>query len=56
MTTIIDIAEEMMRVQRQMALLKSERKKNQEDVEELFILNRYYNILLADYLSKSKNY
>lgn len=56
MTTIVDIAEEMIKVQRQMTLLKSKRKKTQEDVEEIFILNRYYSILLTDYLSKSKNY
>ena len=56
MATIVDIAEEMIKVQRQMTLLKSKRKKTQEDVEEIFILNRYYSILLTDYLSESKNY
>lgn len=53
MTTIKDIGEEMLKVQRQITFLKSNRNKTQEDVEEIFILNRYYNILFADYMSKA---
>ena len=53
MTTIKDIGEEMLKVQRQITFLKSNRHKTQEDVEEIFILNRYYNILFADYMSKA---
>ena len=53
MTTVNDIGEEMLKVQRQITFLKSKRKKTSEDVEEIFILNRYYNILFADYMAKT---
>lgn len=53
MTTIKDIGEEMLKVQRQITFLKSKRKKTNEDVEEIFILNRYYNILFTDYMAKT---
>lgn len=53
MTTVNDIGEEMMKVQRQITFLKSKRKKTNEDVEEIFILNRYYNILFTDYMAKT---
>lgn len=56
MTTMMGIAEEMMKVQRQITFLKSNKHKTQEDLNEIFVLNQYYNILLTDYLSKSKNY
>ena len=48
MTTVNDIGEEMLKVQRQITFLKSKRKKTSEDVADIFILDRYYNILLAD--------
>lgn len=53
MTTVNDIGEEMMKVQRQITFLKSKRKKTSEDVEEIFVLNRYYNILFSDYMAKT---
>ena len=53
MTTVNDIGEEMLKVQRQITFLKSKRKKTSEDVEEIFVLNRYYNILFADYMAKA---
>ena len=53
MTTVNDIGEEMLKVQRQITFLKSKRKKTSEDVEEIFILNRYYNILFTDYMAKT---
>ena len=53
MTTVNDIGEETMKVQRQITFLKSKRKKTNEDVEEIFILNRYYNILFAHYMAKT---
>lgn len=56
MMTIVDITEEMLKVQRQMVFLKSKGRKTPEDTNEIFYLNRYYDILLANYLSKSKIY
>lgn len=53
MTTMKDIGEEMLKVQRQITFLKCKGRKTKEDIEELFILNRYYNILFANYMSKS---
>ena len=56
MTTMMDIAEEMMKVQRQITFLKSNERKTQEDLDEIFVLNQYYNILMTGYLLRSKNY
>lgn len=42
MTTVNDIGEEMLKVQRQITFLKSKRKKTNEDVEEIFVLNRLH--------------
>lgn len=53
MTTVNDIGEEMLKVQRQITFLKSKRKKTNEDLEEIFVLNRYYNILFIDYMAKT---
>ena len=53
MTGVNDLNTEMINVQNQIGLLKKKTKKTAEDIEEILILSRYYNILFDDYMKKS---
>lgn len=53
MTGVNDLNREMINVQNQISLLKRKAKKTAEDIEEILILSRYYNILFDDYMKKS---
>lgn len=53
MKGVKDLHKEMLNVQMQLSILKSKKMKSEMDAKEIFVLNRYYDCLVLDYMSES---
>lgn len=53
MKGVKDLHKEMLNVQLQLSILKSKKMKSELDVKEIFVLNRYYDCLVLDYMAET---